>query len=230
MLVPEINPASDRVMGDRIDVDVRDLAAELPGVLAHQIRDTVLKVVIGVAPAVGTVMPGTQFLKTHNVDIRQPTKSRYARVDGVARPASEPRAVGESAAVVGSKGGGYPVEAKPGIVHQTGIRGPNPVVAGRVCACLKCVQEGSIQQGMVFPIAGVVAYQQRAVERVLAVDVVVDFRHPVVAYITVWEITDVVYVVRGVSRKQVAWASACHGCPQSTSRQGQAYRAHRPRP
>src|SRR5258708_7177889 len=80
--VIEIESAPDVVMGGGIDEDVRELDAEFQGVLAHQIGDIVLQIGIPVVPAIGSVMPGAQSLKSSNVNNRQATKLRHARVDG----------------------------------------------------------------------------------------------------------------------------------------------------
>ena len=79
----EIDPAP-RVVEVEIGLDVRVLDAELEGVLARQIRDTVLKIVIRVGEL---DWDGHANLprgrKTSDGDSRKPTHTRDARVEGV---------------------------------------------------------------------------------------------------------------------------------------------------
>ncbi len=154
----EINPAPASVRDGVGDVDGRELNTEPEGVLAHQIRDIVLIIEIMVGPVLGTVMPTAQLLKTRHIDIRQPTKLRHARVDG------EASAIGLYGAIVGQKVEPNAVVAKPGIVHQAGTGSPNPVSADRVRANQICVLEDFVHEGMVHPVAGVVADHNHAIE------------------------------------------------------------------
>ena len=106
-LAAEVDPAPYVIFGEGIDLDMRELAANLEAVLAPQIRNVILKIIKRVgAVRRGTVMPGANAgaargcEKTRNVDIRQPTHSRHARVEGVALTTGEPTTIGADVAVV----------------------------------------------------------------------------------------------------------------------------------
>src|ERR1700719_2181478 len=87
----EIDPAA-RVVGVGIALDVRELEAILKAVLAHQIRDIILKIEIWVGACYqGTAAAATQLslAKTGNDDTGKPTRTGDACVDGVTLPIGE---------------------------------------------------------------------------------------------------------------------------------------------
>src|SRR5579864_6881712 len=191
-LSPEVDPAPDGVRDGVGNINVREFAAKLPGVLAHQEGKVVLEIVIPVTPVLGTVMPGAEFLKTGQVDIRESAHTRHSGVDGVARATGKACAIGKPAGIVGQEIEEDLVIAKPDVVHQAGIGGPNPVSANRVRAYQVWVDEDYIQHGMVYPGVVIVVDHHQAVDRVLVVDVIVDLRNPVVGDVSVGESGDVV--------------------------------------
>src|ERR1700730_17953617 len=96
-------------------------------------------------------------------------------------------AVGDDVLVEGIKVLRIAGVAKPEFVHYRGTRGPNPVEDVGPVAYRHRVVEGWIHHGMIFSHAVVVAVPEHAIEHVLAVDTVVDFRHPVVARVGIGE-------------------------------------------
>ena len=117
MATLEVNAAPDGISGDGIDFDVREATAELEGVLAPQIRETVSKIVIRVDEAARTVRPLTDKRKRGNADVRQTTHSRDACVDGIACATSKPTAIGEDIAVADALIKVNVVVAKAGLVY-----------------------------------------------------------------------------------------------------------------
>ena len=65
---------------------MRELTAKLQGVLAPQIRDTVLQIPVGVgAVSVGAVIGVAQAATKTHADLRQPAPFGHAGVEGVGR-------------------------------------------------------------------------------------------------------------------------------------------------
>src|SRR5437879_12482365 len=108
-------------------MDVRELAAELEGVLAPQVRDVVLKIGGRVLEIDGTATPAAQRGKSAaDFDVRKPTSSHDAGVEGIVL------AIGEFAGVRLSQGELKEVATEPGCIDQAGRGGPYPVSSNRV--------------------------------------------------------------------------------------------------
>src|SRR5262249_29630370 len=142
--------------------------------------------------------------KSADVDARKASCTRDAGVEG------KVLAVGEEVGIVGNQTKVNVSEAKAKIVQHAGAGGPNPVRADRIRAYRIPVLPVAGCDGMIFPIAEVVADVHHAIEGVLRVDPIVDFSYSVVAGIGIRETAIVrCRVRRGVldqaARARVRW-------------------------
>lgn len=117
-----------------------DLDAELEGVLAHQIREAVLAIEVRSVKVIGPIVPGTQFFKTRKLNIRQPSRTRDARVYRVAR------AIGNYAGVGGEEIKKDLVVAKPHFIQDAGIGSPIPAAGSRVGAYIIVILERLVHE------------------------------------------------------------------------------------
>src|SRR5262249_57922744 len=112
--------------------------------------------------------------KSADVDARKASCTRDAGVEG------KVLAVGEEVGVVGSQTKVNVGEAEAKVVQHAGAGGPNPVRADRIRAYRIPVLPVAGCDGVIFPIAEVVADVKHAIQGVLAVVQVVDFPDSIV--------------------------------------------------
>ena len=191
-----------------ISLHVRELAAELEGVLALQIRNRLLNIVIGVGRKIlGTVCGRAERSKPKNIDIRK-ASHRRARVKDVTL------AIGERVDVEVDKLEVHAVVTEAQFVHPAGIGSVNPALDVRPGAYRGAVRERNVHEGMVFTGGIVIAQKERAKDGIFVVEVNVDFCYPVVALVVVGEAAEEVIggtVIREES-PCASWRRAC-GAP-----------------